>query len=163
VSEVRGWFAQREELYRAGGVVGPRARLAGEPQADLLAGYGRDARWSPNHGLLARFSAAFGSGDVDRIMALMSDDAVFESTGPAPDGERHEGADAVRRVWERLFSGTRDPRFTEEESVVCGDRAVLRWRFSWTEDDGAEGHVRGVDVLRLRDGRVAEKLSYVKG
>jgi hypothetical protein len=25
------------------------------------------------------------------------------------------------------------------------------------------GHVRGVDVMQLRDGRVAEKLSYVKG
>jgi hypothetical protein len=26
-----------------------------------------------------------------------------------------------------------------------------------------DGHVRGVDVLRVRDGRVAEKLAYVKG
>ncbi len=26
-----------------------------------------------------------------------------------------------------------------------------------------EGHVRGVDVFRVRDGKVAEKLSYVKG
>ena len=32
-----------------------------------------------------------------------------------------------------------------------------------TEPDGAAGHVRGVDVLRFRDGLVAEKLSYVKG
>jgi hypothetical protein len=40
---------------------------------------------------------------------------------------------------------------------------VLRWRFEWTEDDGSPGHVRGVDVLRFRDGRVSEKLSYVKG
>ena len=41
---------------------------------------------------LSAFSAAFGSGDVDAIMALMTDDVVFESTGPAPDGVRHEGA-----------------------------------------------------------------------
>jgi len=27
----------------------------------------------------------------------------------------------------------------------------------------ASGHVRGVDVFRVRDGRVAEKLCYVKG
>ena len=35
---------------------------------------------------------------------------------------------------------------------------MQRWRYEW---DG--GHVRGVDVFRVRDGKVAEKLSYVKG
>jgi len=48
--------------------------------------------------------------------------------------------------------------FETEDSWSCGDNAVLGWRFSW---DG--GHVRGVDVLRFRDGKVSEKLSYVKG
>lgn len=106
-----------------------------------------------------RFTEAFGAQDVDGIMALMTDDVVFEATGPAPDGERHEGAAAVRAVWEALFSETRSPRFETEEFFVGDDeRALVRWRFSW---DG--GHVRGVDVLRLRDGRVCEKLSYVKG
>jgi ketosteroid isomerase-like protein len=113
--------------------------------------------------VLAEYSAAFGIGDVDGIMALMTDDCVFESTGPAPDGVRVLGASAVRAVWEDLFTTTRDARFTEEDSFVAGDRAVLRWRFTWTGPDGAPGHVRGVDVLTLRDGQVAEKLSYVKG
>ena len=112
---------------------------------------------------LTAFSAAFGSGDVDAIMALMSADCVFESTGPAPDGVRHECEGAVRTVWKQLFGGTADARFTEEESFVAGDRGVLRWRFTWTEPDGSPGHVRGVDVLRIRDGQVVEKLSYVKG
>ncbi len=163
VTEVAGWFAQREDMYRSGGVIGPRAARTGDPQGDLLAGFGRAADWGPNHAALARFSAAFGSGDVEAIMGLMSDDCAFESTGPAPDGVRHEGASAVRRVWEELFGQTQDASFTEEESFVCGDRAVLRWRFSWVEPDGAPGHVRGVDVIRLRDGKVTEKLSYVKG
>jgi hypothetical protein len=51
--------------------------------------------------------------------------------------------------------------FTEEESFVSGDRAVVRWRYAWAGSDS--GHVRGVDVLRFRDGLVCEKLSYVKG
>jgi ketosteroid isomerase-like protein len=108
----------------------------------------------------AAFSAAFGSGDVEAIMALMTEDVVFESTAP-PDGERHEGAEAVRRVWSELFGATPGARFEEEGRFVAGDRGVLCWRFSWTGD--TPGHVRGVDVLRFRDGRVAEKLSYVKG
>jgi ketosteroid isomerase-like protein len=66
-------------------------------------------------------------------------------------------------VWVELFGETKDAAFAEEESFVAGDRGVLRWVFTWTDDDGSPGHVRGVDVLRFRDGLVAEKLSYVKG
>lgn len=163
VAEVARWYSAREELLRSMRLVGPRASGAGDLQSDLLAAYGRDSDWGRNHALLVRFSAAFAARDVDRIMDLMTEDCVFESTSPAPDGERHEGADAVRRVWEQLFSQTRDPVFTEEESFVCKDRALVRWRFTWTEPDGSPGHVRGVDVLRFRDGKVSEKLSYVKG
>jgi hypothetical protein len=56
---------------------------------------------------------------------------------------------------------TQGMSFTEEESVVLGDRAVVRWRYGWEGDHA--GHVRGVDLLLFRDGLVAEKLSYVKG
>jgi ketosteroid isomerase-like protein len=49
----------------------------------------------PNHVTLATFSAAFGSGDVDAIMARMTDDCVFESTGPEPDGQHHDGLDVA--------------------------------------------------------------------
>lgn len=163
VHEVATWFADREEMYRAGGVIGPRAAPTGEPQGDFLAAFGRDPHWGPNHAGLASFSAAFGRGDVDAVMALMTDDCAFEATGPAPDGVRHEGAEAVRAVWVELFGGTGEPAFTEEESFVAGERGVLRWRFDWVGDDGSPGHVRGVDILRFRDGLVCEKFSYVKG
>jgi uncharacterized protein (TIGR03086 family) len=163
VSEVARWFAEREHLYRSAGAVGPPGISHGGAQGDLLASFGRDAEWGVNHAGFARFSAAFGRGDVDAIMALMTDDCLFEATGPAPDGERYEGAAAVRDVWVHLFGDTVEPAFTEEESFVCGDRAVLRWRFDWQGGQGAAGHVRGVDVVRLRDGKVCEKLSYVQG
>jgi ketosteroid isomerase-like protein len=113
--------------------------------------------------VIERFNDAFNSGDVDAIMALMTDDAVFESTTPAPDGRRFDGADAVRKVWLRLFEKTKSPHFDWEEVTALGDRAIVRWRFSWDTDDGSRGHVRGVDLIRVRDGKVAEKLSYVKG
>jgi ketosteroid isomerase-like protein len=113
--------------------------------------------------VVARFGAAWEAWDLDAIMALMSDDAVFESTGPAPDGVRVEGRDAIRAEWSAMFSGTRDAEFRFEESFVAGGRATARWVFSWTNDDGSRGHVRGADVMRVRDGLVVEKLSYVKG
>ena len=150
-------------LYRGAGAIGARGISHGGAQADLLAAFGRDSAWGPDHACLAAFSAAFGRGDTEAIMALMTDDCVFEATGPPPDGARHEGSSAVRDQWQQLFGGTREPVFTEEETFVAGDRGVLRWRFSWVDDDGSPGHVRGADVLRFREGKVCEKLSYVKG
>ena len=163
VGAVASWFDGRESLYREGGAVGPRGLMTGDPHDDLLARFGRDAAWNDAHAAFSDFIAAFGRGDVDAIMALMTDDCVFEATGPAPDGVRHVGASDVRAVWESLFTETGSPAFTAEESFVAGDRGVLRWRFSWVAPDGSPGHVRGVDVVRLRDGLVCEKLSYVKG
>ena len=163
VAAVAAWFAEREEMYRASGAIGPRASTTGEPQADLLAAFGRSADWGRNHATLTLFTNAFGAGDLDAVMALMTDDCVFESTSPGPDGGRYEGAAAVRGVWQELFDSTVTPTFEEEESFVRGDRAVARWCYRWAEADGSQGHVRGVDVIRFRDGLICEKLSYVKG
>jgi ketosteroid isomerase-like protein len=106
---------------------------------------------------VARFAEAFDRHDVDAVMAAMTEDCVFESTAP-PDGGRHAGREAVRAAWTAFFAESADADFETEDQFVSGDRAVVLWRYAW---DG--GHVRGVDVFRVRDGLVAEKLSYVKG
>jgi ketosteroid isomerase-like protein len=107
---------------------------------------------------IARFNAAFNRHDVEAVMALMTDDCVFEGTDPAPDGTRYAGAAAVRAYWERFFLSTPRAIFTTEDQFATGDRAVVCWRFDW-----GDGHVRGVDIFRIRDGKVAEKKAYVKG
>jgi ketosteroid isomerase-like protein len=38
---------------------------------------------------IERFNTAFNAHDVDGVMAAMTDDCLFENTGPAPDGERY--------------------------------------------------------------------------
>lgn len=108
-----------------------------------------------------RFHDAFNRHDVDAIMGLMSDGCVFENTFPPPDGARLVGQAAVRACWAQLFRDSPDAHFAVEELFASGHRAVLRWRYSWGGEAG--GHVRGVDVYMVRDGLVAEKLSYVKG
>jgi hypothetical protein len=52
---------------------------------------------------------------------------------------------------------------TTEEILAPGDRCIVRWRYDWRSDNGPPGHVRGVDIFRVRGGKVAEKLAYVKG
>jgi ketosteroid isomerase-like protein len=114
-------------------------------------------------GVVMRFNEAFARGDVDAVMALMTEDCVFENTYPPPDGERHVGQTDVRAFWETFFASTQNPRFETEEMFAAGDRVVGRWRFTWGDGPEPAGHVRGVDVFRVREGKVAEKLSYVKG
>jgi ketosteroid isomerase-like protein len=103
------------------------------------------------------FGEAWAAHDLEAALALVTDDCVFDATGPAPDGRRHEGRAAVREAWRPIFDDTAS-EFEVEETFAAGDRVTQRWRYTW---DG--GHVRGVDVFLVRDGRVAEKLSYVKG
>jgi ketosteroid isomerase-like protein len=112
--------------------------------------------------IIERFNEAFNRHDVDAIMNGMTDDCVFENTRPAPDGTRITGQAAVRTFWEEFFRRSPQAHFDTEETIAAGDRCIVRWRYSWVRD-GTPGHVRGVDVFRVRDGKVAEKLSYVKG
>jgi ketosteroid isomerase-like protein len=121
-----------------------------------------DATTEATLNTVARFNEAFNAHDVDAVMALMTDDCLFDSTRPPPDGERIEGQAAVRAYWEAFFARSPQAHFETEEVFGSGDRAVVRWTYRWVRD-GKPGRVRGVDVFRVRDGKVSEKRSYVKG
>ncbi len=103
---------------------------------------------------------AFNLHDVDAIMLAMTDD---EGTGPTPDGQRFQGQEAVRAVWEGLFGSSPQAHFETEDIFAHGDRCVGRWIYTWMDGDGNPGRLRGVDVFTVRDGKIAEKCSYVKG
>lgn len=112
--------------------------------------------------VVEQFGDALNAKDIDAVMALMTDDCLFENTSPFPDGEVFSGQEPVRAFWTDLAK-TPGMRFDTEEAIVAGDRVIVRWRYTWTNADGTEGHVRGVDLFKVRDGKVAEKLAYVKG
>jgi ketosteroid isomerase-like protein len=103
------------------------------------------------------FGGAWADHDLDRTLSFTTADCVFESTGPAPDGVRHVGHDAIRKAWQPIFDDA-DSRFDVEETFTAGDRVVQQWRYAW---DG--GWVRGVDIFLVRGDKVAGKISYVKG
>lgn len=112
---------------------------------------------------IQRFNDAFNQHDVDGVMAAMTEDCVFENTSPAPNGERYVGQAAVRAFWESFFAASPQATFDTEDIFAGGDRCLVRWRYRWIASDGTPGHIRGVDVFRVRDGKVAEKFAYVKG
>jgi predicted SnoaL-like aldol condensation-catalyzing enzyme len=116
-----------------------------------------------NTNLLEQFNEAFNQHDAEGMMALMTGDPLFENTYPAPDGTHYQGYASVKQFWEAFFASSPKARIEIEEMFVCQERGLQRWVYHWTDAQGIAGHVRGVDVFRFQDGKIAEKLSYVKG
>jgi len=102
------------------------------------------------------FGDACNAHDLGRALSFCAEEMVLDSTTP-PDGDRIIGHDALRALWEPIFA---DPatKLEVEETIVTADRVIQRCRYSW-----GGGHVRAVDVYTIRDGKIVEKLSYVKG
>ena len=121
-----------------------------------------DPRTAETLAAVERFNEAFNRHDVEGVMAAMTGDCVFENTSPFPDGTRFEGQAAVRGFWERFFQNSPTATFDAEDVFATGDRCTVRWIYRKTTD-GQPWHIRGVDVFLVRDGKVAEKHSYVKG
>lgn len=106
-----------------------------------------------------RFIAAFLQRDPAAIGDLVAPDCVMEGMQPAPDGARVEGyADNVA-VWQAMVSDT-SGAFESEDVVVCGDRAIQRWRYRYGPQ--AAESLRGVTLFLVRDGKIAEAFAYAK-
>jgi predicted SnoaL-like aldol condensation-catalyzing enzyme len=109
------------------------------------------------------FNEAFNRHDVEGMMGFIGDECVFENTSPAPDGALYTGKEQVAQFWRDFFRGSPQAHIEIEEVFGLGERCVMRWIYRWENAAGEEGHVRGVDIYRVRDGSILEKLSYVKG
>jgi ketosteroid isomerase-like protein len=109
-----------------------------------------------------RFNDAFNRHDTDALATCLTDDTVFEDTAPAPDGRRVEGKAAVVEFWREWFTKNTEAHFDAEEVIVSGDRAVVLWIYRKMRN-GQPWHLRGVDIFKVREGKVAAKLAYVKG
>jgi len=109
-----------------------------------------------------KFNSAFNLHDIDAVMNAMTEDCVFENTNPPPDGSRFVGAIPVRAFWQKFFAANPDAHFEVEEIFALDDRCVVRWIYRKTKE-GQQWHLRGMDIFKVRNGKVAEKFSYVKG
>ena len=112
--------------------------------------------------VVQRFNDAINRHDPAAVAALLSDDTIFENTAPAPDGTRIQGKAAVAAYWEKWLVANSDARFEAENVVVAGNRVTVQWVYRKTRD-GKPWHLRGIDLLTVRDGKIAAKLAYVKG
>jgi ketosteroid isomerase-like protein len=109
--------------------------------------------------VVGRFIAAFQQKDPGAIRDLVAPDCVMETMQPAPNGQRVEGYEANVAFWQAMVVDTVGT-FEVEDVVICGDRATNRWRYRFGDDE--ESSVRGVTLIRVRDGKIAEALAYAK-
>lgn len=116
-----------------------------------------DERSKETADIMRRFNDVFLCHDPSGLKNLIAEHCVIEKIGPAPDGDRCVGREACVALWEGIATepGT---HFDLEEVFAAGDRATIRWRY-WMSHDRS---VRGVNLMRVRDGLIVEAMGYVK-
>jgi hypothetical protein len=109
--------------------------------------------------IMQRFNKAFIQHDGSLLDGMIAEDCVMESVEPAPDGTRFVGLEACLVFWKSLAKD-RNGQFADEEIVALGERAIIRWRYRFGPE--LSKSVRGVNLMRVRDGLIVEALGYVK-
>lgn len=126
----------------------------------MTSGSFTDSESRATEAILQRFNDVFMSHAPAGLANLVAEDCVIENTEPAPDGARHEGKEACIALWTRI--ATLPAAHFELEGIIArGDRGEIRWRLVWGEDRATQS-VRGVNLMRVRNGRIVEAQGYVK-
>jgi ketosteroid isomerase-like protein len=105
---------------------------------------------------LDRFYVAYTSGDLEGMLAMMSDDVIVSFIGHGTFNGKTEARPYM------TWAGTQLPQldFRVLHRIVDGDRAAVTWDETGTTKHGAFWEAQGVDVYRIVDGKVTEITVY---
>ena len=104
---------------------------------------------------------AWNRHDLDGVLALFSDDAVFETW----TGIRIVGRENMRKAWEEWFEAG-DFRFVSEDIVIDEYRQIVV--FPWIYEGparcfgGKKEKRRGIDLIVFEGGLITGKITYTK-
>ena len=110
--------------------------------------------------LVVRFTEAFNANDLEGVLALMAEDAVYEEFA----GAINRGKTAIRAAFVPQFRGDFGKmRFDAEDLFVdaTSGKALIRWVCRLETKRGPAGW-RGLDILHVENGLVTQKLTYAK-
>jgi ketosteroid isomerase-like protein len=111
---------------------------------------------------MRRFMTVWGDHNIEGIAEMFTDDVVYEpSVGTEPWGERAVGKEAAGKLAAAFFERMPDARYEKLRHFVSHEIAVVESRTTGTRA-GIPYDVHLVDILTLRDGRIAAKRSYRK-
>ena len=115
---------------------------------------------------LAEWATAYSSGDADRLLALYTDDALWEEVAI---GLAAHGQDEIRAHLDRLYTAVPDFTVDVTNGFVAGDQAVVEWVISGTYSADFPGlppaagqhfSLRGDSVFELTDGKIRRYTEY---
>ena len=102
--------------------------------------------------IIRRYFDAFNSHDLDAVMACFHSDPVVVDN----EGKRHEGAEAVRRLYRAQFSMAADARCDLRSLVGHDGRGMAESLFHGTLKRGGVIKALGAEVFEFADERIKE-------
>jgi|SRR6516165_4187171 len=109
--------------------------------------------------VIDRFNRAFQERDATVLVDITAPDCVMESVQPAPDGSRNEGYDASFSSWKALIDDTTSHFEVEDVHTATSGRSSAGATYG---GPGRDDSVRGVNVMRVVDGKIVEAAGYSK-
>ncbi|RTR34369.1 nuclear transport factor 2 family protein [Shewanella atlantica] len=112
---------------------------------------------------LRSYCDAWNAHDIDKIMAFMSQECVFETGGGAEKfGTRYTGYTQVKSRFMSVWHDFPDVRFENSSHFVAADRGCSEWTFVATKSDGSLIEVDGCDLFTFQNGKIAVKRTFLK-
>ena len=116
-----------------------------------------------NSDLLQQLFDAFNDHDLEGVLALMSDDIVFDgAAGPEAFGARFVGHEAVGAAFEGVWKTFPDVKWANDSHFVSDGLGVSQWTLVGTREDGMKIEADGVDLFSFKDGKIASKKAFRK-
>jgi len=104
---------------------------------------------------------AFNQHDVEALVELYSQDSRIVSPG---DIEPRIGHEVVREIYRGHFDNIPGVHDAVQNIVAEGDRAAVEFIATWEqpteEDPGARGSLRIATFITVRNGKIAEDITY---
>jgi ketosteroid isomerase-like protein len=108
----------------------------------------------------------FAKQDIDGIMALMADEAVYcDILGKGRRGDEYRGKDAIRTAFARQFELAGTHSYSEAKIMVDGDLAFASWTMVIGDPaDLLAPRFEGIDEFLLNSaGQIVLKKAWLKG
>lgn len=124
----------------------------------------------PLESVIAAYGGAWNSHDIDAILAMHTEDSVFENH---TSGGKAIGKDALREMLKGIFAAFPDIRFDARRTYVRDGLVTQEWTASGTlaipytrgsatvQPTGKKASWNGVDVIPFNGTLVARKDVYV--
>ena len=110
--------------------------------------------------MLERLRDAVNGHDAHRVAALFAGD--YQSAQPLHPGRGFGGSAQVLENWSSVFEGVPDFSAQLVASSVDGDTEWGEWDWAGHHLDGSPFAMRGVTILVVREGVVAEARLYME-